>query len=88
MEGQHGAILFMKIKLVTNNIKEFEKPEEAFGLLFHMLTKNINKKRNNKNKGDKTVILSPLMHPRRLELPTFRSVAERSIQLSYECMLP
>ena len=26
-----------------------------------------------------------LVHPKRLELPTFRSVAERSIQLSYEC---
>ena len=27
-----------------------------------------------------------MVHPKRLELPTFRSVAERSIQLSYECI--
>ncbi len=29
---------------------------------------------------------SSMVHPKRLELPTFRSVAERSIQLSYECI--
>ena len=28
-----------------------------------------------------------MVHPKRLELPTFWSVARRSIQLRYECMI-
>ena len=83
-----------KMKLIFN-LKDGQKNELLLNLIFPDYPDRNGGADENSTKEKETensVSLSgcsytPVMvHPKRLELPTFRSVAERSIQLSYECI--
>lgn len=82
-----------KMKLIFN-LKGGQKNELLLNLIFPGTDGNGGEVENSAKEKETENSVSqsgcsytPVMvHPKRLELPTFRSVAERSIQLSYECI--
>ena len=90
----YRVVLYDDKMKVLFHLKDGQKNELLMNLIFPDYPDGNGSEGENSAKEketDKSVSLSgcsytPVMvHPKRLELPTFRSVAERSIQLSYEC---
>ncbi len=91
----YRVVLYDDKMKVLFNLKSGQKNELLLNLIFSDYPEGSGGEDENSAKEKETensVSLSgcsytPVMvHPKRLELPTFRSVAERSIQLSYECI--
>lgn len=91
----YRVVLYDDKMKVLFNLKSGQKNELLLNLIFPDYPngnggedENSTKEKETENSVSQSgCSYTPVMvHPKRLELPTFRSVAERSIQLSYECM--
>lgn len=91
----YRVVLYDDKMKVLFNLKSGQKNELLLNLIFPDYPngnggedENSTKEKETENSVSQSgCSYTPVMvHPKRLELPTFRSVAERSIQLSYECI--